>query len=410
MQNTDFLNQLTVLFVEDEELAREKLGKILSKLFKEVIPAQNGLDGFEKFRKSSVDLIISDINMPIMDGLEMLKSIREINGEVPIIFTTARNETDNILRAIDLSVSAYIIKPIDTTLLVSKIVDACEKKFVKFQLEEKQNELEKYLEAVDQVALIYKMDGDGKISFANKSLLETSKYTLEELQEVNFDGLIHPDIPKEQLDKTWESLKKGEIWSGNTKFVTKDKEIFYLKNTIFKIFVNNKEEFITIGFSTTKEHLEKREFQKKVIKSIQEFNKKEHSYKKLIEDLVDKNKQLESYISRLKEELEDQKAKTLSRQKQLDHYELQMHNVDEKYHDHMSSKTKEVNEYTKLLNSLKREKIDFLAKIKECEDEIAATKKELALLTETGEQKNKKIHDLNDVIKTLEKKIADLNS
>ena len=154
MQNTDFLNQLTVLFVEDEELAREKLGKILSKLFKEVILATNGLDGFEKFRKSNIDLIISDINMPIMDGLEMLKSIREINNEVPIIFTTARNEIDNILRAIDLSVSAYIIKPIDTTLLISKIVDACEKKFIKLQLMEKQSELEKYLEAVDQVALI----------------------------------------------------------------------------------------------------------------------------------------------------------------------------------------------------------------------------------------------------------------
>ena len=408
--NTDFLKQLNVLFVEDEELAREKLGKILGKLFNNVTLASNGLDGFEKFRNSHIDLIISDINMPIMDGLEMLKNIREINSEIPIIFTTARNEIDNILKAIDLSVSAYIIKPIDTTLLLAKIVEACEKKFIKFQLVEKQNELEKYLEAVDQVALIYKMDGDGKISFANKSLLETSKYTIEELKEINFDGLIHPDIPKEQLDKTWISLKKGEIWSGNTKFLAKDKETFYLKNTIFRIYVNGKEEFITIGFSTTKEYLEKREFQKKVIKNIQEFNKKEYSYKKLIEELVEKNNQLESYIPKWKEELEEQKARTLSRQRQLDHYELQMHNVDEKYHDYMNNKTKELDEYSKSVFMLKQEKMALQTKLKDAEEEIEATKKELHLLTESNEQKNKKIYDLLDVIKTLEKKISDLKN
>jgi PAS domain S-box-containing protein len=413
MLTPDFLKNQTVLFVEDEELAREKLAKLLSKLFKEVILASNGLEGLEKYEKSKItnekiDLIISDINMPIMNGLEMLEKIREIDPFVPLIFTTARSESENILKAIDLNVSNYIIKPIDTNILVKKIAEVCEKKYFEIELQEKQIELQKYLEAVDSVALIYKMDENGIISFANKSLLNTSKYTLEELKNINFSELIHPEVPKQSIEETWEILKKGKIWTGNTKFIARDKEAFYLKNTIFKIKSNYKDEYITIGFSTTQENLEKREFQKKVMKSIQEFNKKEYSYKKLIIELNDKVKQLESYIPRLQEELEEQKVKTLSRQRQLDHYEMQMHNVDEKYLVHMSSKSKEAEEYAKTLAMVKQEKNHLAEKNKEFNDEIVATKKELALLMHTNSEKIKKINDLNDVIKTLEKRLKEL--
>ena len=103
MFTPDFLKNQKVLFVEDEDLAREKLGKLLSKLFGDVVLASNGFEGFEKYQKSRVtnqkiDLIISDINMPIMNGLEMLEKIREIDPFIPVILTTARNETQNILK------------------------------------------------------------------------------------------------------------------------------------------------------------------------------------------------------------------------------------------------------------------------------------------------------------------------
>lgn len=407
MFTPDFLKDQRVLFVEDEELAREKLAKLLTKLFKEVVLASNGLEGFEKFQKSKItneriDLIISDINMPIMNGLEMLEKIREIDSFIPLIFTTARSETDNLLKAIDLNVSNYIIKPIDTSLLVRKITEVCEKKYFEIELQDKQKEFQKYLDAVDSVALIYKMDENGVISFANKSLLDTSKYTLEELKNINFSELIHPDIPKQAIESTWQTIREGEIWTGNTKFMAKDKESFYLKNTIFRLASH---EYITIGFSTTQENLEKREFQKKVMKSIQEFNKKEYTYKKLIIELNDKLKQLESYVPKLQEELEEQKAKTLSRQRQLDHYEMQMHNVDEKYLGHMSTKSKEAEDCVRTLAIVRQERNLFAEKNREASDEIVATKKELTLLMKTNDEKMKKINDLNDVIKTLENKL-----
>ena len=413
MLTPEFLKNQRVLFVEDEELAREKLAKLLSKLFKEVVLASNGLEGLEKYEKSKItnekiDLIISDINMPIMNGLEMLEKIREIDTIIPLIFTTARSESENLLKAIDLNISNYIMKPIDTTILVKKITEVCEKSYFETQLQDKQKELQTYLDAVDGVALIYKMDENGVISFANKSLLLASKYTLDELKNINFNELIHPDVTKQSIDETWEILKEGKIWTGNTKFITKYKEAFYLKNTIFKIKSNHKDEYITIGFSTTQENNEKREFQKKVIKTIQEFNKKEFTYKKLVIELNDKLKQLELYIPKLQEELEEQKAKTMSRQRQLEHYEIQMHNIDEKYQGHMILKSKEPDEYPRNVAILKQEKKILLEKNKEANIEIAATKKELDLLTKTNGEKIKRINDLNDVIKTLESKIKDL--
>ena len=414
MFDMEYLKSQTVLFVEDEELAREILANMLSKVFKKVLTAANGLEGLEKFEESKssneIDLIISDINMPIMNGLDMLEKIREIDSTIPVIFVTARNETNNILRAIDLNVTNYIIKPVQMDIMLSKIKEACEKKYIRKQLDEKKEELENYLEAVDHVALIFRMNDEGNITFGNSSFLEASSYTKDELENLNLTDLMHSDIQKDAIDKTWEFIRKGEVWSGNTKFITKEKEVFYLKNTIFKIKINSKFEYITIGFSTTKESTEKREFQKKVVKSIQEFNKREYSYKKLITELNDNIKQLESYIPRLQQEVEDQKVKAMSKHRQLEHYEMQMHNVDEKYYGHMTVKSKEVDEYSRIILGIKQEKNTLIEKNKDAQYEIEATKKELALLTKIGEQKNKRIDDLKDVIRSLESKLKDLTN
>ena len=87
---------------------------------------------------------------------------------------------------------------------------------------------------------------------------------------------------------------------------------------------------------------------------------------------------------------------------------MQMHNVDEKYYGHMTVKSKEAEEYAKTLAMIKQEKNLLAEKNREANEEIEATKKELALLMKTNAEKMKKINDLTDVIKSLEKKIKDL--
>ena len=70
-----------------------------------------------------------------------------------------------------------------------------------------------------------------KIIFGNKSFLEASLYTKEELEVLNFNDLIHPDIPKNAINETWEFIRKGKIWNGNTKFLKK-----ILNKLIFQYF------------------------------------------------------------------------------------------------------------------------------------------------------------------------------
>ncbi len=414
MINRVYLKNLTVLFVEDEQVARDKLSKLLSKLFKKVIVCENGKEGLDKYNESlntkeKINIIISDINMPVMNGLEMLENIRKVDQEIPLIYTTARNESENILRAVELNVSHYVLKPIDMDKLIQIIYDICEKQFIQEQLDEAKTELDNYISGINKVAIIYKVDLEGKVLSANDLTLEITQYNKEELLEKTFYELIHPDIPKDSIKKSWESIKSDKPWTGNTKFITKDKQSFYLKCSIFKLSPDC-DEFITIGFSLNDENIEKREFKKKVMKAIQEFKKNELKYKKLILEQQEKLSTLDSQVPRLLDELKTEKEKTLSRQKQLDHYELQMHNVDNKYDKFMKELSNKRDEQARQINELKNDKLTLKNKNKEYENEVLATKKELKLLMETNEQKNKRIKDLEDVIDSLEAKIKELTT
>ncbi len=93
MDANEILKTLCVLIVEDEELMRNNLAMILRRKVKEVVVAENGLDGIEKFRNSKPDLIVTDLAMPVMDGGEMIRHIREeLKSDVCVIVVTAFSE------------------------------------------------------------------------------------------------------------------------------------------------------------------------------------------------------------------------------------------------------------------------------------------------------------------------------
>ncbi|CAM4066340.1 butyrate response regulator transcription factor BumR [Campylobacter hepaticus] len=114
---------LIILVVEDEAKARESLINILSNRFSKVIGAQNGDEGFKKFKKFKPDLVIIDIAMPIMDGLDMAREIKEISNDVPIVVLSAYSEKERLLRSIDIGIDKYLIKPIDIEELF-KVLDS----------------------------------------------------------------------------------------------------------------------------------------------------------------------------------------------------------------------------------------------------------------------------------------------
>ena len=132
------LKELVVLYVEDEIDVSEEIEDMLSLKVKKLYKAYNGQEGLNIYNKySDIDVIITDIKMPIMDGIEMISKIRQSNETIPIIVTTAFNETSFLKKAIDLHVDKYIIKPIDMSQLFSVLNRASEVIFQRKELEQK---------------------------------------------------------------------------------------------------------------------------------------------------------------------------------------------------------------------------------------------------------------------------------
>jgi len=104
---------MKVLYVEDDENIRIEVKRYLEKIFSIVDSAQNGKIGLEKYKKSHYDIVISDISMPVMNGLDMSREIRSLDESQEIIIISAYSSSEYFIESINIGVSGYIIKPID---------------------------------------------------------------------------------------------------------------------------------------------------------------------------------------------------------------------------------------------------------------------------------------------------------
>lgn len=130
------LTKLSILYVEDDPNIYEELIEILELEVGTLYSAKDGEEGLELFKKHSPDIIITDIQMPKMNGLEMCEKIREFNDTVPIIITTAFNEPNFLNRAIVVGVDRYLTKPIDLELLSKTIEKSAEIVFKRREVKE----------------------------------------------------------------------------------------------------------------------------------------------------------------------------------------------------------------------------------------------------------------------------------
>jgi YesN/AraC family two-component response regulator len=124
----ELTKELTVLYVEDEDDTRSQISQILQLFFKTVLVGVNGEEALEIYKKNHVDLIMTDLTMPRMDGLQMVKEIRAINSLQHIIVLTAHNSSENLMATIDLQLDGFLLKPIkmdkllDLLYKVSKVI------------------------------------------------------------------------------------------------------------------------------------------------------------------------------------------------------------------------------------------------------------------------------------------------
>ena len=248
-----YSKELTLLYVEDNADAREMTQMIFEDFFDTVIIAEDGEDGFEKFQQNHIDFVITDINMPKMNGLEMSKKIREINESVPIAILSAHNEENFFIESIKLGINGYLLKPIDIDQLIQLLFQITQKYQYKSEAAKNLNLLKTYQQATNLSSIVSKTDPKGIITYVNDQFCEISGYTREELIGKNHNIVRHPDNPKEMFKELWDTIKNKQVWKGIVRNKTKDGKSYYVDSLIMPILNLNDEieEFISIRHDIT---------------------------------------------------------------------------------------------------------------------------------------------------------------
>lgn len=107
------LQSLTLLYAEDEVGIRQNIADSLRYYVKEVYEANDGQEAYDIYLEKTPDIILSDIHMPNVNGLEFVKKVRATNREIPVIMITAHTDKEYLLEAVELHMEKYIVKPID---------------------------------------------------------------------------------------------------------------------------------------------------------------------------------------------------------------------------------------------------------------------------------------------------------
>ncbi|EDZ62043.1 diguanylate cyclase/phosphodiesterase (EAL & GGDEF domains) [Sulfurimonas gotlandica GD1] len=197
--NFELLKTISLLYVEDELTLQEEVCQNLAPFVKEIFTANNGEEGLKYYieHRDKIDLIVTDILMPNLSGIDMIDEIREIDSEVPVIYSTAFSDSEYLKKTIEQSVTGYIIKPIDVELLLKAIEKASikiENDKLKNSLQEINEDLEKKIEEktkelrLQNEKLYYQLHTDRLTSLKNRKSL------LRDLKKVDRPILLIIDI------------------------------------------------------------------------------------------------------------------------------------------------------------------------------------------------------------------------
>ena len=115
------LKNFTLLYVEDDRQAQEQMKMLLEDDVKEFFQAFDGVEGLAMYEEKQPDIVVTDIAMPLLDGLEMSQKIKQINNLQPIVVLSAFDERDILLKAINSGIDYFVTKPVDIDFLYSKL-------------------------------------------------------------------------------------------------------------------------------------------------------------------------------------------------------------------------------------------------------------------------------------------------
>jgi len=204
---------ISVLFVEDDPSFLNILRELLEKFFGKVEVAMDGEEGLSKYKENGFfDLVITDITMPKMDGLTMSENIKALNPSQHILAVSAHSDADKLIRAIDIGIDSFLLKPVDSTIFLDRLLKISKAINAKLA-QERQKELENLLITQSKMASMGEM-----ISIISHQLK----------QPLNAISILSSNIDDRVSELTGQPT--DEEISKNTKLITK--QVSFMASTI----------------------------------------------------------------------------------------------------------------------------------------------------------------------------------
>ena len=220
---------LSLLYIEDEPFILQNAVEFLSDQFLEIYEARDGKEGFALYEEKKPDIIITDIEMPKMDGLELCREIRKTDENTPIIITTAFTDQDYLLQAIELNLVKYLIKPIQEELL-NEALGICVSKLINRD------------KSVERLTEVHYFD-----SF-NQTLLHLDDFVKLTANELTFLTLL---IEQKHRIITYKEIE-NHIWNGE--YMSEDALKGLVKNLRKKISKNFLQNHSKLGYKINLYH------------------------------------------------------------------------------------------------------------------------------------------------------------
>ena len=194
---------VSVLYVEDEPLTRAVFARILERKVSNLYQAENGEEGLELFKMHRPDIVISDVRMPVMDGIEMSRRIKTLEGSSKIILTTAHSDASVLLNSIDAGIDKYILKPVDVEILFSALESCAETIMLERKIQEQDREKDELIVRLqDALDNIKRLSGLLPICSSCKKIRDDKGYWnqieryIAEHSEAEFSHGICPECVK----------------------------------------------------------------------------------------------------------------------------------------------------------------------------------------------------------------------
>jgi len=198
-QDKEFLKSLTLLYVEDDEDIRGEFKIFLSRIVGKTITATNGAEGVEAFNRCHPDIVLTDISMPIMDGLTMAAKIRETDKTSPIIVLTAFEQNNFLMKSIDIGVDKYLLKPVDIFKLNDALLVFAHRLMLEKQLYQARQEaatangiLSSIIE--NMTDWVWEVDAEGRYTYCSPQVERFLGYSAAEmLGKTPLDCMTHEE-------------------------------------------------------------------------------------------------------------------------------------------------------------------------------------------------------------------------